>query len=120
MSAKIKKLTECLKALEANSEVDGCAIVSERGQMMGSVLTKDVDDKAVAAMAAALMSIGTRVGSTLGSGTPKSMVIEGTEKSVIVKKANKAAVIATAPANAKIGLIDFEMEKTTSEIDSIL
>ncbi|MHA1909443.1 MAG: roadblock/LC7 domain-containing protein, partial [Candidatus Thorarchaeota archaeon] len=65
MSAKIKKITECLKGLEANSEVDGCALVSNRGQLMCSALHKDMDEKAISAMAAALVSIGSRVGASL-------------------------------------------------------
>ncbi|MHA1480317.1 MAG: roadblock/LC7 domain-containing protein [Candidatus Thorarchaeota archaeon] len=120
MSAKIKKLTECLKQLTADSEVDGCALVSDRGQMMSAVLDKGVDEKAVSAMAAALMSIGGRVGTALGSGTPKNIVIEGNTKLVLVRKLSKAALIATAPSDAKIGLIDFEMDKTADEVEATL
>lgn len=120
MSAKIKKLEECLKKLEADSEVDGCALVSDRGQLMAAALHKDVDEKAIAAMAAALVSIGGRVGIALGSGAPKNIVIEGLEKTVIVRNLNRASLIATAPKDAKIGLIDFEMDNALGDISSIL
>jgi predicted regulator of Ras-like GTPase activity (Roadblock/LC7/MglB family) len=120
MSAKIKKLNECLKSLSANSEVDGCALVSERGQLMAAALEKGVDEKAVSAMAAALVSIGTRVGTALGSGNPKNIVIEGADKVIIVRSLSKAALIATAPSDAKIGLIDFEMDKASEDVKSIL
>lgn len=120
MSAKIKKLTTILKTLEQNSEVDGSALVSERGQLMCSALHRDMDEKAISAMAAALMSIGTRVGSSLNSGAPKNIVIEGTDKMVIVRQVSKATLIATAPADSKIGLIDFEIDKVTADIMSTL
>ncbi len=120
MSTKMKKLTECIMQLEANSEVDGCALVSDKGQVMASALHKEVDEKAVSAMAAALVSIGGRVGAALESGTPKNIVIEGTDKTVIVRRVVDAALIATAPPGAKIGLIDFEMDKTAGEIKEIL
>lgn len=120
MSAKIKKLEDCLRKLEQNSEVDGCALVSERGQVMAAALHKGVDEKAVSAMAAALVSIGGRVGAALDSGEPRNIVIEGKDKTVIVRKIAKAALIATAPADAKIGLIDFEMDKTSDDVESIL
>ena len=84
------------------------------------VLPKDVDDKAVSAMAAALISIGGRVGTALGSGNPKNMVIEGTDKMIVLRKVGSAALIGTAPADARIGLIDFEMIKTSEELESIL
>jgi predicted regulator of Ras-like GTPase activity (Roadblock/LC7/MglB family) len=120
MSAKIKKIEDILKKLEADSEVDGSALVSDRGQLMAAALHKDVDDKAVSAMAAALVSIGGRVGTALESGNPRNIVIEGKGKTVIVRKLSKAALIATAPADAKIGLVDFEMDKATQDIEAIL
>ncbi len=120
MSAKMKKLTSCLQSLRANSEIDGCALVTERGQLMAAVLPNDVDDKAVSAMAAALISIGTRVGTALSSGTPKSILIEGQEKVIVLRKVGNTALIGTAPADAKVGLIDFEMTKAAEEIESIL
>ncbi len=120
MSAKIKKLSEILRKLEQDSEVDGSALVSGRGQLMVAALHKGVDDKAVSAMAAALVSIGSRVGAALGSGEPNNIVIEGTNKTVIVRKISEVALIATAPRDAKIGLIDFEMDKAVSEINQVL
>jgi len=120
MSAKMKKLEEILKQLEADSEVDGCALVSDRGQLMAAALHKGVDDKAVSAMAAALVSIGGRVGAALESGNPKNIVIEGEKKTVIVRKVGSAALIATAPKDAKIGLIDFEMDRAVTIVETTL
>ncbi|MHA1909494.1 MAG: roadblock/LC7 domain-containing protein [Candidatus Thorarchaeota archaeon] len=120
MSAKIKKLEQCLKSLQADSEVDGCALVSNRGQLMAASLDRGTDQKAVSAMAAALMSIGAKVGSALESGVSKSIVIEGNKKVVFVRNLNQAALIATAPRDSKIGLIDFEMDKVTTDIAAIL
>jgi len=120
MSTKIKKLTEILKKLEQDSEVDGSALVSGRGQLMVAALHKGVDDKAVSAMAAALVSIGSRVGAALNSGDPNNIVIEGSMKTVIVRKLSDVALIATAPKDSKIGLIDFEMDKAVSAISEIL
>ncbi|MFW9800515.1 MAG: roadblock/LC7 domain-containing protein [Candidatus Thorarchaeota archaeon] len=120
MSAKMKKLSEILKQLEADSEIDGSALVSERGQLMAAALHKDVDEKAVSAMAAALVSIGSRVGSALESGEPRNIVIEGASKTVIVRKLSKVSLISTAPKDAKIGLIDFEVDKAVDEIQNTL
>lgn len=120
MSAKIKKLVTVLEQLQQNSEIDGCALVSERGQVMAAALQAGVDEKAVSAMAAALVSIGGRVGSALNSGEPKNIVLEGNDKIVIVRKIERAAIIATAPSDAKIGLIDFEMDSTAGSIQELL
>ncbi|MHA1742373.1 MAG: roadblock/LC7 domain-containing protein [Candidatus Thorarchaeota archaeon] len=120
MSAKTKKLTELLKSLEASSEIDGAALVSSKGQLMATALHTDVDEKAIAAMAAALTAIGTRVGITLEAGPPKNIVIEGVSKIVLVRSLDKVSLIATAPAEAKIGMIDFELDKVTEDIKAIL
>ncbi|MBD3159915.1 MAG: hypothetical protein GF309_14130 [Candidatus Lokiarchaeota archaeon] len=120
MSAKIKKLESTLKKLENDSEVDGCALVSDKGQLMAAALHKGVDEKGISAMAAALVSIGGRVGKALDSGTPNNIVIEGEEKTVIVRNFPDAALIATAPKDSKIGLIDFEMDKACESIETIL
>ncbi|MFW9920895.1 MAG: roadblock/LC7 domain-containing protein [Candidatus Thorarchaeota archaeon] len=120
MSAKSKKLKDTLKELQSNSDVDGCALVSDRGQVMSSALAADVDEKAVGAMAAALVSIGSRVGTALGSGAPKSIVIEGNGCTIILRKIRDTALIGTAPVDAKLGLIDFEMSKTAQTIEEIL
>ena len=53
---------------------------------MAAALHKGVDEKAVSAMAAALVSIGGRVGTALESGNPRNIVIEGKGKTVIVRK----------------------------------
>ncbi len=120
MSAKIEKLERCLSTLMANSEVDGCALVSDRGQIMAAQLKQGVDQKAISAMAAALMSIGLRVGESLDAGVPRTIVIEGQAKTIVVMNIQNNSLIATAPANAKIGLVDFEMTKVAREIASIL
>ncbi len=120
MSAKVKKLEQCLSDLINDSEVEGCALVSERGQLMVAQLRQGIDEKAISAMAAALLSIGNRVGEALGSGEPKNIVIEGKERTVVVKNVGQAVIIAAAPADAKIGLVDFEMEKAAKIIESIL
>ncbi len=120
MSAKIKKLSEIIGQLMTNSEIDGCALVSNRGQLMAAQLGKDVDEKAVSAMAAALLSIGNRVGTALSSGEPRNILIEGQMKMVVVRNIGNAVLIGTAPADAKVGLIDFEMDKVVDQIKEIL
>ncbi len=87
---------------------------------MCAALHKDADEKAISAMAAALISIGARVGSSLNAGTPRSVVIEGSEKTIVLRQVDNSALIATAPSDAKIGLIDFEMDKAVTSIRDIL
>lgn len=120
MSAKIEKLSAILKELEQNCEVDGSALVSSKGQVMCSALHQDVDEKAVSAMAAALSSIGSRVGEVLASGEPKGILVDGVSKMVMLRQIESAVLIATAPAGSKIGLIDFELDNASKRIGGVL
>ncbi|MFX1280728.1 MAG: roadblock/LC7 domain-containing protein [Promethearchaeota archaeon] len=120
MSAKEEKIKDILLELERNSEVSNSAIVSLKGQMMASALHKDVDERAVAAMTAALTSVGSRVADTLNSGKTGSIVISGTDKLIVLQQLTQAVLIALAPADAKIGLIDFEINTALDKIKMVL
>lgn len=120
MSAKAEKIKEILLDLEKNSEVSNSALVSLNGQMMSSALHKDIDDKAIGAMSAALVSVSNRVGDTLRSGTTGSVVISGSERLIILNQLSKAVLIALAPSDAKIGLIEFEVNAALDKIKMVL
>ncbi len=120
MGSLEEKITSLLINLEAISDVIGSAVVSNRGQIMASALHQDVDEKSVAAMAAALTSVAGRVGKTLEGGASKTIVITGKDKLVVVNPMKNATLIALAPANAKLGLVQFEITNTISELSQIL
>ncbi len=120
MSAKEEKIIQILMDLEKNSEVQNSALISLKGQLMASALHKDIDARAVAAMTAALTSVGTRVADTLKSGKTSSMIISGTDKIIVVNQLAQSVLIALAPADAKIGLIDFEINTALDKIRMIL
>ncbi|MFX1444002.1 MAG: roadblock/LC7 domain-containing protein [Promethearchaeota archaeon] len=120
MSAKEEKIKEILLDLEKNSEVQNSALVSLKGQMMVSALHKDIDDRAISAMTAALTSVGSRVADTLKSGKTGSIVISGSEKFIVLNQLSQAVLIALAPADAKIGLIDFEINSAIDKIKLVI
>ena len=120
MSAKSEKIQEILYELEKNSEVSNSALVTLKGQMMASALHKDVDEKAVAAMTAALTSVGARVADTLKTGKTGSIIISGADKLVVLQQLAQAVLVAIAPADAKIGLIDFEIIAALDKIKMVL
>jgi len=120
MSAKAEKIKDILLELERNSEVSNSALISLKGQLMASALHKDVDERAVAAMTAALTSVGTRVADTLKSGKTGSIVISGADKLIVLQQLSQAVLISLAPADAKIGLIDFEINAAIDKIKMVL
>jgi len=120
ISSKIKKLNEILKALERNSDITEVALVSMKGQVMSANLHVDTDEKAIAAMSATIASVGSRVGKVLKAGDTKSINIHGSDSLVILNQLTDAVIIATAPADAKIGLIDYELTNAGKQIEEYL
>ncbi|MFX0058011.1 MAG: roadblock/LC7 domain-containing protein [Candidatus Hodarchaeota archaeon] len=120
MSAKAEKINDILLDLEKNSEIQNSALISLKGQMMASALHRDIDERAVAAMTAALTSVGTRVAENLDSGKTGSIVISGSKRLIILNQMAQAVLIAIAPADAKIGLIDFEINAALDKIKMVL
>jgi len=117
MSKKIgSKLTEVLEDLERKTEIRASAIVSRDGLMMASALPKDVDEDAISAMSAGILSIGTRVGQVLKQGNVEEVTIKGEKGYTITMGCGKRAVlIATAPEDTKLGMLYFEMKNTAKE-----
>ncbi len=120
MSAKSEKIKDILFDLEKNSEISNSALISLKGQMMASALHSDVDERAVGAMTAALTSVGTRVAETLKTGKTGSIIISGSDKIIVVNQLSQSVLIALAPADAKIGLIDFELSAAIDKIKMVL
>ncbi len=120
MSARAEKLTEILKDLENNSAINGSAIVSLKGQLMASALHSDTNAAGVSAMSAALTSVATRVGATLNSGDINQVVLTGKDKIIMVNSMSKAVLITLAPADAKVGLLDFEIGQAIEKIELTL
>ena len=121
MSARTEKLEHILNQLENESEVITSALVNTRGQLMAAgAKMKDMDERALAAMSAALTSVGSRVGDTLSCGDVGSITITGVERLVIVKSLSSAVFISVSPAASKIGLLEFEIDKTVNDLKQIL
>ena len=118
MSKKLSlKLNEILEDLERRTEIRASAVVSRDGLMMASALPKDVDEDAISAMSAGILSIGTRVGQVLKQGGVEEVTIKGEKGSTITMGCGSNAVlITTAPEDAKLGMIYFEMKNTVKEV----
>lgn len=120
MSARVRKLNAILQNLLEACEVESSAVISSKGRIMAAILRKGVDEGAVSSMAAAMLSIGERVGSVLGTGKTQSLAIDCSKGLVLLRALPNNVLIATAPADAKVGLIDHELSQAVQEISEII
>ncbi len=120
--SKIERLTYMLKELEATTpDIEASAVVSVDGLMIASALPQDVEEDRVAAMSAAMLSLGERTASELARGELSEVYVKGETGYIILMSAGENAVLtALARKDAKLGLIFLDMKRTAEEIKTVV
>ncbi len=120
--SKIERLTYMLKELEATTpDIEASAVVSIDGLMIASALPQDVEEDRVAAMSAAMLSLGERTASELARGELSEVYVKGETGYIILMSAGENAVLtALARKDAKLGLIFLDMKRTAEEIKTVV
>ena len=96
-------------------------MVSFDGLAMAAQLPAEMDEDRVAAMSAALLSLGERAAEGLGRGTLSQVYIEGENGTVFLISADDEAVlVAVAAKRAKVGLILFEVRRAAAAVAEAL
>ena len=115
-------LMSILKDLQsATPDIEATAVVSVDGLIMASALPADVEEDRVAAMSAAMLSLGERTAQELGRGMLNQVFIKGEEGYVLLMSAGTDAVLtAMARANAKLGMIFLDMKRTAEDIGKVI
>src|SRR3954451_16801577 len=102
-------------------EIEASAVVSFDGLPMVSVLPAGMNEDRVAAMSAALLSLGERAAEGLGRGELSQVYIEGENGTVyLVSCDNEAVLVAVAAAGAKAGLMLYEARRAAISIANVL
>lgn len=102
-------------------EVEAAAVVSFDGLPMASALPATMDEDRVAAMSAALLSLGERAAEGLGRGGLNQVYIEGEYGTVFLVSADdEAVVVAVASKAAKVGMMLFEVRRAADVVATIL
>jgi predicted regulator of Ras-like GTPase activity (Roadblock/LC7/MglB family) len=107
--------------LATSPEVEAAAVVSADGLPMASALPPHVEEDRLAAMSAALLTLGERAADNLGKGELAQVFVEGSNGHVILMSAGANAVLVAVTAKgAKAGLILFEMRKGADRVRSVM
>src|SRR4029450_2128683 len=112
------KLDQILAELVSQvPEVEAAAVVSFDGLPMASALPASMDEDRVAAMSAALLSLGERAAQGLGRGELSQVYIEGETGTVFLVSAdNEAVLVAVAAQGAKVGLMLYEVRRRADTV----
>jgi predicted regulator of Ras-like GTPase activity (Roadblock/LC7/MglB family) len=111
-------MMERLRELQATSpDIEATAIVSLDGLAIASALPQEVEEDKVAAMSAAMLSLGERIATTFGRGSLEQVFIKGEFGYVLLMSVGEDAVLtALAREHAKLGLILLDMRRAVEDI----
>ena len=116
------QLDQILRALLRQvPDVEAASVVSFDGLPMASALPPGMDEDRVAAMSAALLSLGERAAQGLGRGDLSQVYVEGDNGTVFLVSADDEAVlVAVGRVGAKVGLMLYEVKQAAAAVGTAL
>lgn len=120
--SRLQLIVDQLRNMQISSpDIEASAVVSGDGLTIASALPQDVEEDRVAAMSAAMLSLGERIASELGRGALDQVYIKGSSGYVILMSIGKDAVLtALAHENAKLGLLLLDMHRTVLALAELI
>lgn len=121
--SRTEQMIQRLRDLQASSQgsVEAAAVVSVDGLSMASSMPADVEEDRVAAMSAAMLSLGERIAVELGRGTLDQVYIKGEKGYVVLMAVGTEAVLtALAREDAKLGLIFLDMGRAVTDLQKLV
>lgn len=116
------RMIERLRELQVSSpDVEAAAIISVDGLPIATSLPQGVEEDRVAAMSAAMLSLGDRIAVELGRGMLDEVYVKGEKGYVILRAVGEEAVLTVlARQRAKLGLLFLDMRRAADEFAAIL
>ncbi len=103
------------------SDIQGAAIVTPDGLSLAAVLAAGMDEERVAAMSAAMLSLGERISTELARGVIDRIMIEGdTGYGVLTSCGEDAVLLVLASKAAKQGIMQLEIKRLASEVKLVM
>lgn len=117
-----ERMVDRLRELQISSpDVEAAAIISVDGLPIATSLPQGVEEDRVAAMSAAMLSLGERIASELGRGLLDEVYVKGERGYVILRAVGEEAVLTVlARQQAKLGLLFLDMRRAAEEFSAIL
>ena len=120
--SRTEQMVNCLKDLQVSTpDIESAAVVSVDGLIMASSLPAGVEEDRVAAMSAAMLSLGERIATELRRGILDQVYIRGENGHIVLISIGEEAVLTVlARKQAKLGLLFLDMKRTAQELSNIV
>jgi predicted regulator of Ras-like GTPase activity (Roadblock/LC7/MglB family) len=115
-------IVDRLRELQAGTaDIEASAVISVDGLTMASALPSNVEEDRVAAMSAAMLSLGERIAGELGRGLLDQVYVRGGQGYVLLMSVGEDAVLTVlAREGAKLGLIFLDMRRVVEDLLTLL
>lgn len=102
-------------------DIEASAVVSVDGLTMASALPPGIEEDRVAAMAAAMLSLGERIASELGRKSLEQVYIHGDKGHVFVVAVGEEAVLTVlCREQAKLGMVLLDMRRAAEDLSKLV
>jgi len=120
--SRVDRLSGALHELQSSvADIQASAIVSVDGLIIASALPSGAGEDRVAAMSAAMLSLGERIAQELGRGELEQVYVKGDRGYVILMSIGEEAVLTVlAHERAKLGLVFLEMRRAVERLVRLL
>ena len=116
-ATRTELLVARLRDLQASSsDVEASAVISVDGLTIASALPSDVEEDRVAAMSAAMLSLGERIATELGRGELDQVYIKGSNGYVVLM----SVLTVLARQKTRLGLLFLDMRRAAEELGRLL
>ena len=121
-TSRTNRLVRRLQELQMNTpDVEAAVIVSVDGLPIASLLPGGTEEDRVAAMSAAMLSLGERIASELRRGMLDEVYVKGERGYVVLRSVGEEAVLTVlARQQAKLGLLFLDMRRASDDLATIL
>jgi uncharacterized protein len=118
MAIDFAKLNNILQNFVSSTpDIQGAAVVTPDGLPLASSLSNTLDEERVAAMSAAMLSLGERIGAELSRGSIDRISVDGTEGYGILTSCGEDAVfLVLASKSAKQGVLALEIKQVLGQV----
>jgi len=122
VKAKESKVVKLMRSTIALSpDIEAITLVSTDGLPIESVLPTDMEEDRVAAMGAALLSLGERAAEELERGRLEQVVVRAEKGDVILTSVGEdALLLALMSREAKLGMIFMALKRLVKELKKII
>ncbi|MHA1950394.1 MAG: roadblock/LC7 domain-containing protein [Candidatus Thorarchaeota archaeon] len=120
MSSRVDSINQIIRDFQTVPGVEGAALVSADGLMISSALP-DAEQESVAAISAAMLSLGEKATNELDRGNLKEIYVKSDRGYALLTSVGENALfLVLAKADSQIGLIFLDMQRMAESLLEIL